>query len=280
MNDPIYATFAAWSVLLGMVLGSFWNVAIARWPEDRSVVAPRSHCPSCNAPIAATDNIPVLSWLLLRGRCRSCGWSIPVVYPLVEVLGGLLGFLTFRRFVPDVAAIDTPHLAAAALYFVFVSCMVIAAYVDLRHQIIPDEVSIYAVPVGLVGVFVLERLGYDGWMAMEWRQSVLGALAGGLSMGSIAAAAFFVTGREALGRGDVKLFALIGAFTGVHPSLFAILLGTSLTMSLFGLIVLVVRQRRSYLPLGPALAGFTLLYLFYADVLLRRFSPTLYHWLS
>lgn len=280
MNDPIYALFSLWSVLVGLVIGSFWNVAIARWPEDRSVVAPRSHCPSCGALVTARDNVPVLSWMILRGRCRSCGWTIPASYPAVELLGGLLGFLTFRRFVPDVLALDAVHVAAAAFYFVFVGCMVIAAYVDVRHSIIPDQTSIYAVPVGLVGCAALEAAGYGGWMAIGWRASVLGALAGGLSLGAVAAAAYFVTGREALGMGDVKLMACIGAFLGPHPALFAILLATSLTNSVVGILVQVARQRRVYLPMGPALAGWTLVYLYYADVLLRRFVPGLYRFLE
>ena len=279
MTDPRYLIFLVWAVFIGLVLGSFWNVAIARWPADRSVIAPRSHCPSCGALVTARDNVPVLSWVWLKGACRSCGWAIPVTYPLVELLGGLLGFLTFRRFVPDVTALDAPHLVAAAVYFVFVGCLCIAAFVDVRHHIIPDEVSIYAVPVGVIGVTVLDALGYTGWMAMDWRTSVLGALAGGVSFGALAAGAYFVTGREALGRGDVKLLATVGAFTGYHPSLFTILLGTSLSMSMIGLGMTLLRQRRVYLPLGPALAAWTLLYLFYADVLLARFAPHLVRFL-
>lgn len=280
MTDPRYAIFLLWAVFVGLVLGSFWNVAIARWPEDRSVVTPRSQCPSCGALVTARDNIPVLSWVLLRGACRRCGWSIPVTYPLVELLGGLLGFLTFRRFVPDITVLDVAHVAAAVVYFVFVSCLCIAAFVDVRHHIIPDEVSIYAIPVGILGVTFLSFLGYDGWLAMDWRTSVLGALAGGVSFGALAAGAYFVSGKEALGRGDVKLLAMVGAFTGYHPSLFTILLGSSLSMSAIGLVFTLARQRRIYLPLGPALAAWTLLYLFYADILLTRFAPHLARFLT
>ncbi|MCA9568671.1 MAG: prepilin peptidase, partial [Myxococcales bacterium] len=128
----LYPLYQGVAFVFGLVIGSFWNVCIARWPEDRSVVAPRSACPACGTPIAARDNVPVLSWLVLGGRCRACGTPIAPTYPLVELLGGLLAFLAWRRFVPTPADLDVAHVAAALVYFVFVSALVVGAFIDIR----------------------------------------------------------------------------------------------------------------------------------------------------
>ena len=278
-SEALYLLYAGFSVFAGLAIGSFWNVCIARWPEDRSVVRPRSACPSCGTPIQARDNIPIVSWLLLGRACRTCSWPIPARYPLVELLGGLLGFLVFRRFVPDAAALQAENLLAAALYFGFASALVIAALVDVRHRIIPDEVSSYAVPVGILGALLLETAGYTGWLAIGVRQAVLGALLGGVFFGAMAASVIFLTGREGLGWGDVKLFAMIGAFLGPHPAILAVGLAASITGSVVGIGTLVWYRRRLFLPFGPALAGWALVYLLYGDVLLERFLPSLAIWL-
>jgi leader peptidase (prepilin peptidase)/N-methyltransferase len=277
--EALYGLYAVFSVLAGLALGSFWNVCIARWPEDRSVVRPRSRCPSCGTPIAARDNIPILSWLLLGRACRTCRWPIPARYPLVELLGGLIGFLVFRRFVPGPEQLGAEALLAATLYFGFASALVIAALVDLRHRIIPDQVSSYAVPVGILGAWALEWAGYEGWLAIGVRQAVLGALLGGVFFGAVAASVIFLTGREGLGWGDVKLFAMIGAFLGPHPAILAVGLAASITGSVVGLATLVWYRRRLFLPFGPSLAGWALVYLLYGDVLLNRFLPSLAMWL-
>ncbi|MCB9673707.1 MAG: prepilin peptidase [Alphaproteobacteria bacterium] len=279
MIDPLYALYAVFSVLFGLVLGSFWNVCIARWPEDRSVIHPRSQCPSCGTMVEARDNVPVVSWLLLGRKCRTCGWPIPATYPLTEVLGGLLGFLVFRRFVPTPFDLDPAHLAAAALYFVFVGALVIGSFVDIRHRILPDEVTIYAIPVGVLGCALLEVLGYTGWMAVGWRQAVVGALLGGVFFGGMALAALFVSGREALGWGDVKLLAMIGSFLGAHPAIVAVTMMASITGSVVGIGMTIWHQRRVYLPFGPNLALWALVYLLYGDELMKRFLPALFVWL-
>ncbi|MEZ4317882.1 MAG: prepilin peptidase [Myxococcota bacterium] len=279
MTDPLYVLYAVFSVLIGLAIGSFWNVCIARWPEDRSVVQPRSRCPSCGTPIAARDNVPVVSWVVLKGRCRACAWPIPATYPLTELLGGALGFLVFRRFVPGPLELDAVHLLAFVLYFGFAGALVIAIFVDVRHRIIPDEVSIYAIPVGILGSALLEALGYTGWMAIGWRQAVLGALLGGAFFGVMAASVQFLSGREGLGWGDVKLLAMIGSFLGAHPAIFSVTLAASLTGSVVGLASMLWHQRRTYQPLGPPLGGWALIYLLYADELVARFLPNLALWL-
>src|SRR5690606_4825972 len=108
-------------------LGSFYNVAIARWPDDRSVVAPRSHCPYCGTTLGPGELVPVLSWVVQRGRCRHCESPIAATYPVIEALGGCLSFLVFRRVVPGPEALDTANVVAWAVYFGFMSLLVIAA---------------------------------------------------------------------------------------------------------------------------------------------------------
>lgn len=176
MPVQVYHLFSGFALVLGLVVGSFLNVVIARMPEDRSIVHPPSHCPACGAFIKPYDNIPVLSWLLLRGRCRSCDTAISPLYPTIELLTGLLAWLVFRRVVPGPADLDLAHLVAFAVFFGFVAMLVAQTCVDLRHGIILDQFSIYAVPLGVAAAALLTRLGYPG--AITWRQSVLGALFG------------------------------------------------------------------------------------------------------
>lgn len=273
--DPLYGIWTGFAVLVGAVLGSFANVCIARWPEDRSVIAPRSACPSCGAPVAAWDNVPVVSWLILRGRCRACGWSIPVTYPLVELLGALVGWLVFVRFVPDGGALTPVNLVAWAFYLVFAGALLIGAFVDLRHRILPDEVTIYAVPLGVAGSGLLGWLGFVDWMQPTLADSVAGALLGAVFFGSVSLGALVLADREGLGWGDVKLLAMIGSFLGVHPAVFAVMLSASLIGSTVGVLALLITRRRGYLPFGPPLAFCALAYLLYAPVLLPAWTPWL-----
>ena len=265
---PLYQVVA---VLLGLVLGSFWNVAIARWPRDASLL-PRSACPACGEPVRATDNVPVLSWMVLRGRCRACDWTIPATYPLTELLGGLTGFLLYRRFVPSAADLDVAHLAAFGLFLVFASGLAIGAFVDLRDRILPDQVTLQLLPVGLIGAVTLQALGYTDWLALGWRESAMGALAGGGFFAAVALSAWASSGVEALGMGDVKLLAMIGAFLG-PPGVFVVAFGASASQAVLSLAATVITQRRLYLPFGPALAAWAMAYLLYGDVLLRAWFP-------
>ena len=262
------------AVLVGLVIGSFANVAILRLPDDRSLL-PGSACPRCGAAVRPRDNIPVLSWVILRGRCRDCAAPIPPTYPLVELLGGLLAFLVWRRFVPGPAELDAAHLVAAALYFALVMDLVIAAYADVRRRIIPDQTSSWAVPVAILGVVALGALGYDGPLAMGWRASVVGAAAAGGALGAIAWVAGWLSGGEALGWGDVKLFALIGAALGAIPGAFLVLLIASLTGAAGGLVGIAVVRRRIWLPFGPSLAFGGIVYVLWGDSLARAFVPGL-----
>ncbi|MFH1029267.1 MAG: prepilin peptidase, partial [Pseudomonadota bacterium] len=123
-----YTIYALFSFVFGMVVGSFLNVCICRMPKEESIVSPPSHCPHCNYQIRWYDNIPVISYLLLRGRCRGCGAGISLQYPLVELLNGIIALLLFLRFGPTLAF---------AVLFVFCSALVVITFIDIEHQIIP-----------------------------------------------------------------------------------------------------------------------------------------------
>jgi len=267
-------------VAIGLVIGSFLNVCIVRLPEDRSIIVPGSHCPACGHPLRALELIPVVSWLVLRARCRYCGSPISPAYPLIEILTAMLAWLLFRRLIPDLSAVDAAHAVAWVSFFTFLCLLVVAAYVDVRHWIIPDWSSIYAVPLGIVVALVLPLVGYDGWLALGWRQSVTGALVGGSALATASILARWVLGREALGWGDVKLMAMIGAFVGPLQVIFLVLLPASLIGSVISLAHLLWTRRRGYLPYGPSLALAAAIHVFYGDVIARQWLPGVAFWMG
>jgi leader peptidase (prepilin peptidase)/N-methyltransferase len=263
---------------IGFAVGSFCNVLIYRLPEDRSLW-PRSACPRCGTQLRAAELVPILSYVWLRGRCAHCGAAIPRTYPLVEALGGLLGFLAFRRIFTGPEDVDVAHGLAWILFFGFLAALVVASYVDLRHRIIPDQVTVWAVPVGVVGAVVLELLGYDGWMAVGWRQSLLGIVLGGGFLAVVALVGMFVFRRDAMGWGDVKMMTMIGAFLGVIPGAWLVLLSGSLLGLIVSLIHLAVTKRRQFLPFGPSLSLSAAVYFLYGDVLVTAWFPAMARWI-
>jgi len=264
VNDVVvHGVAQGFAILYGLVIGSFWNVAIARMPDDQSLW-PRSRCPGCGSAIAASDNVPVLSWLWLRGRCRSCGMAISPSYPLIEVLGGLLGWLLFRALVPDATFLDGPHVTAWVVYFVFFSCLVIGSFVDLRHRILPDQVTSYAVPLGLLGVAVLQWVGFDGFPHTTVRGAVIGAAFWGLSAAGVAGLGQLWQGQEVLGWGDVKLAAMLGSFLGPLHTFIAVMWGSTLG-SIVGVALLIALRRRLYYAFGPPLAVGAMAYVLFGE---------------
>ncbi len=257
-------------LVLGLCLGSFLNVCIARMPEDRSIVSPPSHCPRCAAKIRWYDNIPIVSWLLLRARCRKCGHSISATYPLVEFCTGLLLLLLWRRLLPGPTYMDLPHLALFSYYLVFVCMLVALTFIDLNHHIIPDEFSIYAVPFGVLGAVGLARL--DPPLGPGWQQSLLGATLGAGILLLIAGLYWLLRREEGIGMGDVKLLAMIGSFLGTFPALFMVLMLGSIIGSVVGIanMLLARGNMRSALPFGPFLALGALMNLYFGDYLAER----------
>ncbi len=239
-------------LVFGLVIGSFLNVCICRLPKDESVVSPPSHCPACGYQIRWYDNIPLVSYLLLRGKCRGCGVPISLQYPVVELLNGLLTLAVFLRF--------GPSLTGVAMVL-FCSSLVVITFIDLEHQIIPDEISLPGIAIGFVLSFFLRGHG--------WLNSLLGILLGGGSLLLVAWSYERLTGNEGMGGGDIKLLAMMGAFLGWKAVPF-ILFTSSLSGSIIGisLMMLQKKDRKLAIPFGPYLALGAVLYLFYGKLLI------------
>lgn len=248
-----HTIYALFSFVFGMVVGSFLNVCICRMPKDESIVSPPSHCPHCNYQIRWYDNIPVISYLFLRGRCRGCGARISPQYPLVELLNGIITLFLFLRFGPTLAF---------AVLFVFCSALVVITFIDIEHQIIPDEISLSGIVIGFVMSFFLQ--GHN------WLNSLLGILLGGGSLLLVAYGYQWLTGKEGMGGGDIKLLAMMGAFLG-WKSIPFIILASSLVGSVVGVSIMLLQKKDSKLaiPFGPYLAFGAVLYIFYGRPLIE-----------
>lgn len=246
----VYSLFA---LVFGMVVGSFLNVCICRMPNNESIVSPPSHCPHCSYQIRWYDNIPLLSYLILRGKCRGCGAHISLQYPLVELLNGVLALFLFLRF--------GPTLAFAAL-FLLCSALVVITFIDIEHQIIPDEISLSGIVVGFVLSFFLK--------GHTWLNSLLGILLGGGSLLLVAYIYQRLTGKDGMGGGDIKLLAMMGAFLGWKAIPF-IIFASSLIGSVVGISIMLLQKKDSKLaiPFGPYLAFGAVLYIFYGKPLIH-----------
>jgi leader peptidase (prepilin peptidase) / N-methyltransferase len=220
------ADIPAWTIrggafLFGALWGSFFNVAIYRWPRGMSVVSPPSHCPACGAPVPAWRNVPVLGWVLLRGRAACCGAPLSLRYPLVELLGATLCLALAEALIVQAAPDVTLQQAGleTLAYFAFAGALIIATFVDLEWMQIPDEVSLPGTALGLVTVPVRALPG-----------AVDAAVGAGL--GFLLVQMVFVwgyerlTGRRGMGEGDAKLLMMIGAFTGWQGVLFSLVAGS------------------------------------------------------
>lgn len=238
--------------LFGAIVGSFLNVCIHRLPQGGSVVAPRSRCPACGNPIRAWDNIPLVSFVLLRGRCRDCGQPISWRYPLVEGLTGLLFALTVARY-------GLTALAASLLFLV--SGLVVVAFVDLDHQVIPNVITLPGIPLGL-----LVALAVGGPPLLD---RILGALTGAGFLYLVLLYGSALYGQDAMGEGDLNLIALVGAFLGWRAVVITILVAC-LTGSAVGLGLIATKRlgRRQHIPFGPFLALGALVALYWGDALL------------
>ena len=261
--------FGVGALLFGLCLGSFLNVCIARMPQDKSVVRPPSHCPSCRTDIAWYDNIPVVSWLLLRGRCRVCASPISRVYPLVELLTGLLIWCVWRDVIGAATIVSLGHAVTFLYYSIFVMMLVGLTFIDVRYHIIPDEFSIYAVPIGVAGAWAVQQAG--GSAHITWQYSVVGALVGGGFLAAIAGTFWLIRREEGMGMGDIKLLAMIGSFLGAFPALLVVLILSSVIGSVVGITMILMRGRsmRMAVPFGPFLALGALAYLLYGEALVH-----------
>lgn len=242
MGPMVVAEVPRWFVWVvafgwGAAWGSFFNVAIYRWPRGMSVVSPPSHCPSCGAPIRVWNNVPILGWLVLRGKATCCGAGISTRYPMVELLSAILCVAIAELWVVR-AEPDTPLLHAAIealLYFVFAGGLLIATFVDLEWMEIPDEVSLPCTAIGLVSAGFRAEPGV--WSA------AMGAGAAYLTVQLVFVWGYErLTGRRGMGEGDSKLLMMIGAFVGWEGALFSVVAG-SLQGLLFAVLALITGRK-------------------------------------
>ncbi len=257
--NTLFETYGAFGCvsagLFGLIVGSFLNVLAHRLPRGESIVFPGSHCPACGAAIRATDNVPVLSWLLLRGRCRTCRAPISARYPMIELTNGVLWALVFLR------ARQWPDLLGGV--FFASACLALAA-IDLEFQILPDKITLTGLAAGILLSF-FSNTRTPG-------SALLGAAIGGGGLFLIAFLYEKFAGQEGMGLGDVKMLAMIGAFLGPAGVLVSVLLA-SLSGSLVGVVAIALGRgdRKMRLPFGVFLAAGGVAAFFFGDTLLARY---------
>ncbi|MFO0698663.1 MAG: A24 family peptidase [Nitrospira sp.] len=244
---------------IGAVVGSFLNVCIYRLPRHESVAWPGSHCPTCSHAIGWYDNIPILSYVVLMGRCRQCGVRIPLQYPVVEVLNSL-GYMAVLLYFG--------LTWSTVVYCVLYSALLVVAGTDLSHKIIPNAITFPGIVLGLISAGTILPLGLVN--------GIIGLLVGGGILWLLAWASPYLFGKEGMGGGDIKLLAMIGAFLGWKPAVMTIMVGSFLG-SVVGITLIAshIIRREDYIPFGPFLVCGALVSLFFGQSLLDWYQGLL-----
>ena len=266
----------ALALVLGLVIGSFLNVCIVRLPHGMSLSIPRSHCPQCKKQIPWNDNVPILSYLLLGGRCRHCKKKISVRYPFVEAGNGLISALLYLKF------------GLSVEWFIFLAlsgALLVLALVDIDHRILPDPITKNGIWIGAVvsvylaqpnplitRIFRMGGLEVTNPRLVALTGSLLGIIVGGGLLWFVGEAYFRLRGIEGMGFGDVKMMAMVGAFLGAPLTLFTIMLG-SLLGSIIGLafIRLSGKSREYELPFGTFLGFAAIIAILYGEEIIRLY---------
>src|SRR3989337_3222794 len=241
----------------GLIVGSFLNVCIYRIPRRLSIIIPSSRCPSCNTPIKPWDNIPIVGYILLGGKCRYCKTRISFRYPLVEFLNAALYLIAFWRF-----GFGLPTV----VYFIFSSALIVITFIDLYFQIIPDRITRAGIPLGfLAGSFLLPD-PFARYSLLGMKESFIGLASGFGLFYLVALAGSAIFKKEALGGGDIKMMAMVGALMGWKTVILTTFLG-SLTGSVFGITLMVLKgkNRTTKLAFGPFLALGAIITLFFGQ---------------
>ena len=243
--------------VLGLAIGSFLNVCIYRLPQGLSIHSPRrSFCPECRTPIRFYDNIPVLSYLLLKGRCQHCDTAISTVYPLVELMTGILFLFSLYRFGPTLALLHS---------CLFISLLIPIAWIDGRWYIIPNAIILAGLITGAVVTLLIALTRHNPGYLID---HLIGAVAGGASMALIAVVGTFLYHKKAMGGGDIKLMILIGLFLGGWPHLLIVIIASAFTGSIVGLSLIALGKKSgggSRIPYGPFLVIGATLDLFWGN---------------
>lgn len=259
---------AIFAFIFGLVIGSFLNVCISRLPQGKSVVKPASRCPKCGAAIKPYDNIPVLSYLILFGRCRSCKTRISPLYPAVELLTAILFLICVLIYGPTVVA---------AKWAAFSAIMVVLVFTDWRDRLLPDKVNFTGLAIGLLfSFFVVPEDGTALAIAnhmfdfpppasvLSFVDAILGATVGGGILWLVGEGYFRLRGREGMGFGDVKMMLMAGSFLGLRRTILTILIGSVLGALIGGAFMLASRKGSDYeLPFGTFLGIAALLVVFF-----------------
>ena len=245
--------FAVFIFIIGACIGSFLNVCIYRIPENNSIITPGSFCPACKKGIPFYCNIPVLSYLFLKGRCKFCHEPISIRYPLIEILAGMFAVVLFYKF----------GIGQVMIYwFIFISVLITISFIDIDHQIIPDVISLPGILVFASSFYFLPE--------MTLKNTLLGIVAGGGSLYAVAFLYYLLKKQEGMGGGDIKLLAMIGAAIGIKGVFFTIFAG-SLFGTFFGLLIMIytkIADSKLKIPFGPFLSMGAILYIFFGEQLI------------
>ncbi|MDY6855614.1 MAG: prepilin peptidase [Thermodesulfobacteriota bacterium] len=241
--------------IFGTIIGSFLNVCIFRIPKSESIIFPSSYCPNCDQPIGFYDNIPIVSFLVLGGKCRRCRNSISARYFFVECIAGLFSLTLFLKF-----GLSLNYF----VYLAFCYALLVITFIDLDHQIIPDVISLPGIVVGVALSFLLPDITF--------LDSLAGSVAGGGALLCIAVLYSLLTKREGMGAGDIKLLAMIGAFLGLKAVIMTAFLG-SFIGSIIGITVMLKEKRdsRYEIPFGPFLAIGAFISLFWGNTIMEYY---------
>jgi leader peptidase (prepilin peptidase) / N-methyltransferase len=251
---------ASYIFIIGACIGSFLNVCIYRIPENLSIVTPGSFCPLCNKSIPFYCNIPILSYIFLKGKCKFCHNPISLRYPLIEVLTAFFALALFHKF-----GINT----ALGYYFIFISVLIIISFIDIDHQIIPDILSLPGILIFASSFYFLPQ--------MTIKDTLVGILAGGGSLYAVALCYYLLKKQEGMGGGDIKLLAMIGAATGIKGVFFTIF-ASSLFGTFFGILIMIytrIADSKLKIPFGPFLSMGAILYIFLGEQLIHWYLSIL-----
>ena len=264
----------AFALVFGLVIGSFLNVVILRLPQGESIVAPRSRCPQCKQAIQWYDNVPVLSYLLLGGRCRNCKKKISARYPFIEAISGVVSLLL---------ALKLGLTIEWAIFLLFSAALIALAFIDLDHRILPDPITLNGIWLGILASVYLAQpsplvsrlfrsFGVEAAnpRVLAFTASILGAVVGGGLLWGVAEAYLRLRGIEGMGFGDVKMMAMVGAFLGAPLALLTIMLG-SLIGSVVGLVFIRFANKTSQyeLPFGTFLSFAGIIAVLYGEDMVR-----------
>lgn len=241
----------------GLIFGSFFNVVIYRLPRGLNLSRPPSACPGCGARIKPYDNIPVLSYLILRGKCRKCGWRISPIYPAVEALTAL-GFV--------LVYLNAGHELSLAFFAgcVFTSALIVLGFIDARHQILPDAITLPGLVLALAYSFVRTDLNFGG--------AVLGAAVGAGFLLLVYGAYLLIRKKEGLGMGDVTMMLMVGAYLGFQRALFVLILA-SFTGAIFGIYLMARKGKDAQfaLPFGTFIAPAAFVAMLWGERIVRAY---------